>query len=58
MEIGPGIHKVDGVNGNCYVVELKNLIVIDTGMPGSGRKILSYIKTQCNSSRMKSEQFF
>ncbi|MEI6842416.1 MAG: MBL fold metallo-hydrolase [Methanomicrobiales archaeon] len=44
MEIVPGIHKVDGVNGNCYVVERENLVVIDTGMPGSGRKILSYIE--------------
>jgi glyoxylase-like metal-dependent hydrolase (beta-lactamase superfamily II) len=44
MEIVPGIHQVDGVNGNCYVVDREKLIVIDTGMPGSGRKILTYIK--------------
>lgn len=38
MEIVPGIHKVDGVNGNCYVVDRENLMVIDTGMPGIYRE--------------------
>ncbi|MEN6343426.1 MAG: MBL fold metallo-hydrolase [Methanospirillum sp.] len=44
MEIVPGIHQVDGVNGNSYVVDREVLVVIDTGMPGSGRKILGYIR--------------
>jgi len=44
MEIGPGIHQVDGVTGNSYIIDRENLVVIDTGMPGSGRKILGYIK--------------
>ncbi len=43
MEIVPGIHQVDSVNGNSYIVVRESLTVIDTGMPGSGRKILAYI---------------
>jgi glyoxylase-like metal-dependent hydrolase (beta-lactamase superfamily II) len=43
MEIVPGIHQVDGINGNCFIVARENLAVIDTGIPGSGRKILAYI---------------
>ena len=44
MEIIPGIHQVDGVNGNAYIVDRNGLTVIDTGIPGSGKKILSYIR--------------
>jgi glyoxylase-like metal-dependent hydrolase (beta-lactamase superfamily II) len=44
MEIIPGIHQVDGVNGNCYIIARKGLVVIDAGIPGSGKKILSYIQ--------------
>ncbi len=44
MEIIPGIHQVDGVNGNAYVIAGEGLTVIDTGIPGSGKKILSYIR--------------
>jgi glyoxylase-like metal-dependent hydrolase (beta-lactamase superfamily II) len=45
MEILEGIHQVDGVNANVYVVvEGKELTVIDTGMPRSSGKILKYIK--------------
>jgi glyoxylase-like metal-dependent hydrolase (beta-lactamase superfamily II) len=43
MEIVPGIHQVDGVTGNSYIIDHEHLVVIDTGMPGSGRKILGYI---------------
>jgi glyoxylase-like metal-dependent hydrolase (beta-lactamase superfamily II) len=43
MEIVPGIHQVDGVTGNCYIIARDSLTVIDTGMPGSSRKILAYI---------------
>lgn len=43
MEIVPGIHQVDGINGNAYVLVRDGLIVIDTGIPGSGKKILAYI---------------
>ena len=45
MEIITGIHQVDGVNGNCYILVRDGLTVIDTGLPaGSGKKILSYIR--------------
>jgi glyoxylase-like metal-dependent hydrolase (beta-lactamase superfamily II) len=45
MEILEGIHQVEGVNANVYVVvEGKRLTVIDTGMPGNSGKILKYIE--------------
>jgi glyoxylase-like metal-dependent hydrolase (beta-lactamase superfamily II) len=37
---------VDGVNGNSYILVRDGLIVIDTGIPGSGKKILAYIRGQ------------
>ena len=46
MEIIPGIHQVDGVNGNCYIIVRDGLTIIDTGLPRSGRKILAYIRDQ------------
>jgi hydroxyacylglutathione hydrolase len=44
MEIITGIHLVDGVNGNAYILERDGLTVIDTGIPGSGKTILAYIR--------------
>jgi glyoxylase-like metal-dependent hydrolase (beta-lactamase superfamily II) len=44
MEISPGIHQVDGVNGNAYIIIRNGLVVIDAGIPGSGKTILSYIR--------------
>ena len=44
MEIIPGVHQVDGVNGNCYVIANKRLVIIDAGIPGSGKTILAYIR--------------
>ena len=44
MEIVPGIHQVDNVNGNCYIIVRSGLTIIDTGIPGSGGKILAYIR--------------
>lgn len=44
MEILPDIHQVDGVNANCYLLVRNGITVIDTGIPGSGRKILRYIR--------------
>jgi hypothetical protein len=38
MEILPGIHQIDGVNGNCYILAGDGLTLIDTGLPGAGRK--------------------
>jgi hydroxyacylglutathione hydrolase len=44
MEIVSGIHQVDGVNGNCYVMVRDGLTLIDTGLPGNGKKITAYIQ--------------
>jgi len=44
MEIVYGIHQVDGINGNCYVVARDGLVLIDTGLPGNCRKILAYVR--------------
>lgn len=45
MELVPGIHLVDGVTSNVYViVEGDELAIVDTGLPGSGPKILEYVR--------------
>jgi hydroxyacylglutathione hydrolase len=44
MEILPGIHQVDEVSGNSYIIVRDGLTVIDTGLPGSGNKICGYIR--------------
>jgi glyoxylase-like metal-dependent hydrolase (beta-lactamase superfamily II) len=44
MEIVPGIHQVDGVNANAYIIARKGIVVIDAGIPGSAKKILAYIR--------------
>jgi glyoxylase-like metal-dependent hydrolase (beta-lactamase superfamily II) len=46
MEIAPGIHQVEGVNGNAYILVRDGLTIIDTGIPGSGKKILAYIRVR------------
>jgi glyoxylase-like metal-dependent hydrolase (beta-lactamase superfamily II) len=53
MEIIPGIHQVDGVNGNCYILVRDGLTVIDTGIPGSGKKILAYIREKLHRDPRK-----
>lgn len=45
VEVVEGVHQVDGVNANVYV--LKNgeeLTVVDAGMPRNAGKILSYVR--------------
>ncbi|HEV8193383.1 MAG TPA: MBL fold metallo-hydrolase [Ktedonobacterales bacterium] len=45
MEVLPGIHRIDGVIANVYLlIEPQGLTLIDTGMPGSARKILDYVR--------------
>ena len=44
MEIVPGIHQVDGVNGNCFLIVRDGLTLIDTGMPKNSAKIIKYIQ--------------
>jgi glyoxylase-like metal-dependent hydrolase (beta-lactamase superfamily II) len=45
MKIAEGIHQVDGINGNVYLVEDGDkLILIDTGLPRNHKKIIKYIE--------------
>ncbi|MFA5221961.1 MAG: MBL fold metallo-hydrolase [Methanoregula sp.] len=44
MEIVPGIHQVDGVKANCYIIVGDSLTLIDTGFPHSTKKIVKYIE--------------
>jgi hydroxyacylglutathione hydrolase len=53
MEIVPGIHQIDGVNGNCYIIARDALTLIDTGLPGNSKKIMNYIK---NTLQRKPEE--
>jgi len=55
MEIVPGIHQVDGVNGNSYIIAREKLTIIDTGLPGSGKKILAYIKDEIHRNPQEIE---
>jgi glyoxylase-like metal-dependent hydrolase (beta-lactamase superfamily II) len=44
LEVTPGIHKVDGVNANVYLVfDQEQLMLIDTGMPRNAKRILDYV---------------
>jgi glyoxylase-like metal-dependent hydrolase (beta-lactamase superfamily II) len=46
MELMPDIHLVDGVTSNAYlIVEPDGLTLVDTGLPGSARKILAYLRS-------------
>jgi hydroxyacylglutathione hydrolase len=44
MEILPGVHQIPGVQGNCYLLDRDGLVLIDSGLPRSSKKILSYIR--------------
>jgi hydroxyacylglutathione hydrolase len=44
MEIIPGVHQVDGVNANCYIIIGDGLVLVDTGLPGNTGKILEYLE--------------
>jgi glyoxylase-like metal-dependent hydrolase (beta-lactamase superfamily II) len=43
MEIIPGVHQIDGVNGNCYIIMGDGMVLVDTGLPGNTGKILTYV---------------
>lgn len=43
-EILPGVYRVPGVNGNCYLLDRDGLVLIDSGLPGSSSKIVSFIQ--------------
>ncbi len=45
MRLAPGIHRVDGLfPNNVYLLTEGDLVLIDSGLPGNGRKIVSYIR--------------
>jgi glyoxylase-like metal-dependent hydrolase (beta-lactamase superfamily II) len=45
VKIAEGIYQVEGINGNVYLVEDGDkLILIDTGLPRNHKKIISYIE--------------
>ncbi|PKL59760.1 MAG: MBL fold metallo-hydrolase [Methanomicrobiales archaeon HGW-Methanomicrobiales-4] len=44
MEILHGVHQIPGVQGNCYLLDRDGLVLIDSGLPRSSKKILSYIR--------------
>jgi hydroxyacylglutathione hydrolase len=46
MEIISGIHQINGMRGvNCYLALAETrLLLIDTGMPGNGERILKYVE--------------
>lgn len=45
VEILPGVHKIEGVNANSYlIVEDDGLTLIDAGMSKDGKKILNFIE--------------
>jgi glyoxylase-like metal-dependent hydrolase (beta-lactamase superfamily II) len=44
MEIAPNVHLIPGVTANPYLlIDPEGLTLIDTGLPGSEKKILRYI---------------
>jgi glyoxylase-like metal-dependent hydrolase (beta-lactamase superfamily II) len=44
LEVTPNVHRVDGVDANVYLVlDQSELMLIDTGMPGSFRRIIDYV---------------
>lgn len=46
MEITNGVHLIPGVTANAYlIIESNGLILIDTGLPGSSKKILNYTQS-------------
>jgi glyoxylase-like metal-dependent hydrolase (beta-lactamase superfamily II) len=47
VEIVPGVHQIDGVNANCYLILEGDgsLTLVDTGMSKSGKKILDYVQS-------------
>ncbi|MDG6905402.1 MAG: MBL fold metallo-hydrolase [Nitrososphaerota archaeon] len=55
VEILEGVHEVDGVNANSYLVIESDgsLTLVDAGMSSSGKKVLDYVRT--NLSKQPSD---
>ena len=47
MEVTKGIHQFSGVS-NSYIVSNKEILLVDTGMPGKSGEIIDYIKNELN----------
>jgi hydroxyacylglutathione hydrolase len=43
MEIIEGVHWIEGINANCYIIAEADLLLIDTGFRHKTKKILRYI---------------
>ena len=44
MELTPGVHRIEGINGsNAVLLVDEQMAVVDTGVPGNGDAIVSYI---------------
>ncbi|MEM3079378.1 MAG: MBL fold metallo-hydrolase, partial [Thermoproteota archaeon] len=52
MEILSGVHWVEGVNANPYLLARVDgkIVIVDTGMPGDAKKILEYLSTKMNKN--------
>lgn len=46
MQIVKGIHWIEGVNGNCFLVDDSELALIDTGLPRNTKRIIDYISRE------------
>ena len=44
MEIVEGVHRIEGVNGNCYIVLNDELTLIDTGFSRGAKRIIKFIE--------------
>lgn len=49
LEILPNLHMIDGINANSYLILGDQIILIDTGMPGSQEKIFDYLQNMLKS---------
>ena len=52
MELMPGIHQIDGVTCNVYlIVEPDGLTLVDSGMPGAQKRILAAVQALGHAPR-------
>lgn len=46
MKVVEGIHWIEGLTGNCFVIVDRELTLIDTGLPRNTKKIIDYISRE------------
>ncbi|MSQ14176.1 MAG: MBL fold metallo-hydrolase [Dehalococcoidia bacterium] len=52
MEIAPGVHRIEGINGsNSVLLVDEQMAVVETGVPGNGDTIVKYIRNLGRSPR-------